>query len=129
MGMSNINTGGPAFPVLHWISGESTSAEEGMTLRDYFAAKALSTILGQYDFTFFEDDEKAQPEDTLALCLARNSYTMADAMLKAREHCADAGPADVEELFMTECQHKWTPVEGQPMYKCIRCNAFMVICK
>ena len=78
MGMSKINTGGPAFPT-------QVASYEGMTLRDYFAAKALSTLLGQYDFTFFEDDEKAQPEDTLALCLARNSYTMADAMLKARE--------------------------------------------
>ena len=76
--MSKINTGGPA---LH----TQVASYEGMTLRDYFAAKALSTLLGQYDFTFFEDDEKAQPEDTLALCLARNSYTMADAMLKARE--------------------------------------------
>ena len=76
--MSKINTSGPAFPT-------QVASYEGMTLRDYFAAKALSTILGQYDFTFFEDDEKEQPEDTLALCLARNSYTMADAMLKARE--------------------------------------------
>ena len=78
MGMSKINTSGPAFPT-------QVASYESMTLRDYFAAQALSTILGQYDFTFFEDDEKAQPEDTLALCLARNSYTMADAMLKARE--------------------------------------------
>jgi hypothetical protein len=78
MGMSKINPGGPAFPT-------QVASYEGMTLRDYFAAKALSTILGQYDFTFFEDDEKEQPEDTLALCLARNSYAMADAMLKARE--------------------------------------------
>ena len=30
---------------------------------------------------------------------------------------------------MSECQHEWTPVEGQPLYKCIRCNAFMVIIK
>jgi hypothetical protein len=83
MGMSKINTGGPAFPNEGFRGWGKP--EQGMTLRDYFAAKALSTILGQYDFTFFEDDEKAQPEDTLALCLARNSYTMADAMLKARE--------------------------------------------
>ena len=87
--MSKSNTGGPAFP-MNWVKQEAPNLnvileQRGMTLRDYFAAQALSTILGQYDFTFFEDDEKAQPEDTLALCLARNSYTMADAMLKARE--------------------------------------------
>ena len=27
---------------------------------------------------------------------------------------------------MTDCQHRWEPVEGQPIYKCVRCNAFMV---
>lgn len=84
--MNKIKAGGPAFPYPFYDEkGHCIDGIEGMTLRDYFAAQALSTILGQYDFTFFEDDEKAQPEDTLALCLARNSYTMADAMLKARE--------------------------------------------
>ncbi|WJZ48147.1 DNA-directed RNA polymerase [Phage DSL-LC05] len=30
---------------------------------------------------------------------------------------------------MTECQHRWEPVEGQPLYKCVRCGAFMRIVK
>lgn len=30
---------------------------------------------------------------------------------------------------MTECQHRWEPVEGQPIYKCVRCGAFMRIVK
>jgi len=59
--------------------------EGGMDLRDYFAAKALSTILGQYDFTFFEDDEDEKEGDTFALIIAKNAYEMADAMMKARE--------------------------------------------
>ena len=59
--------------------------QEGMTLRDYFAAKALSTILGQYDFTFFEDDDDEKDEDKFALIVAKNAYAMADAMMKARE--------------------------------------------
>jgi hypothetical protein len=58
---------------------------QGMTLRDYFAAKALSTILGQYDFTFFEDDKDEKEGDTFALIVAKNAYEMADAMMKARE--------------------------------------------
>lgn len=77
--MSDTSTGGPAFPVLHWINGESTGAEEGMTLRDYFAAKALPSILnpnpvtGQYALVAdFED-------------CAITAYKMADAMLKARD--------------------------------------------
>ena len=64
------NTGGPAFPVLHWINGESTGAEEGMTLRDYFAAKAMQSMAQKYSH---EGD------------ISRNAYKIADAMLKARE--------------------------------------------
>jgi hypothetical protein len=30
---------------------------------------------------------------------------------------------------MTNCQHRWEPVEGQPIYKCARCGAFMRIIK
>jgi hypothetical protein len=30
---------------------------------------------------------------------------------------------------MTDCQHMWAPVEGQPIYKCARCGAFMRIIK
>ena len=72
--MNNTNTGGPAFPVLHWISGESTSAEEGMTLRDYFAAKALQGMLA-------ENGGGPMRNNTLA----EFSYEIADAMLKARD--------------------------------------------
>ena len=68
--MSNTNTGGSAFPVLHWINCESTGAEEGMTLRDYFAAKAMQGLLQKYSH---EGD------------VSRNAYKIADAMLKARE--------------------------------------------
>ena len=64
------NTGGPAFPVPD-IDGSAVA--EGMTLRDYFAAKALEQhgfIVRPYDTT----DETA-----------KDCYRMADAMLKARE--------------------------------------------
>lgn len=76
------NTGGPAFPVLHWISGESTGAEEGMTLRDYFAAQALTgaqiwdAVLNGKEATQFAGNVDK---------LAEVSYAVADAMLKARE--------------------------------------------
>ena len=75
--MSNAKTGGPAFPF--------GTAYSGMTLRDYFAATALNTILSQYDFTFFEDDKRVKDGDTFALVVAKNAYEMADAMLEARE--------------------------------------------
>ncbi len=44
-------------------------------------------------------------------------------------HCLDAGDVDTEELRMTDCKHNWIPVEGQPLYKCARCGAFMRIIK
>ena len=63
------NTGGPAFPGLH-PSKECHYQDAGMTLRDYFAAKAMSGIL-------FEGlDEKKTAE---------SAYEIADAMLKARQ--------------------------------------------
>ena len=73
--MSNNNTSGPAFLVLHWINGESTGAEEGMTLRDYFAAKALPSVLDQNDVH----------DGRLLTNVAWTAYRMADAMLKARQ--------------------------------------------
>jgi hypothetical protein len=43
--MSNIETGGPAFPS-HGSMGEV--AHEGMTLRDYFAAKASEEDIAEF---------------------------------------------------------------------------------
>lgn len=64
------NNGGPAFPVPGW---KGDADFNGMTLRDYFAAKAMqSYLLDKYrdSFTFEQWAEAA--------------YEMADAMLKAR---------------------------------------------
>jgi hypothetical protein len=30
---------------------------------------------------------------------------------------------------MDDCKHRWEPVEGQPIYKCARCGAFMRVIK
>ena len=81
--MSNTNTGGPMFPAP--VTKPLENYYPGMTLRDYFAAKAMQEMVGQYDFTFFEDDKREKEGDTFALVVAKNAYAMADAMLKARE--------------------------------------------
>jgi hypothetical protein len=62
-----------AYPYMHKhpTSGQTTISE-GMTLRDYFAAKALQRLLTSDDI----DVSYA----TAVLC-----YRMADAMMKARE--------------------------------------------
>ena len=70
--MSNTNTnGGPAFPILQ--DGCQFPRAEGMTLRDYFAAKAMQSYLLDKDRDSFTFEQWAQA-----------SYKMADAMLKAR---------------------------------------------
>jgi hypothetical protein len=75
--MSNTNTGGPAFPGLH-PSAECRFQDEGMTLRDYFAAKAMQSALANATLP-----PESWPQ-TLPL-IAVFSYAMADAMLEARE--------------------------------------------
>jgi hypothetical protein len=69
--MSNTNTGGQAFPT----ATLAQKTEGGMTLRDYFAAKALQGMFASGNLPkSVQDDE-----------LASVAYQVADAMLKARE--------------------------------------------
>jgi hypothetical protein len=72
--MSEINNGGAAFPLMRSINGS-----DGMTLRDYFAAKALTTM-------FYPAIMESIRTDVDLDCdrVAGFAYTMADAMLKAR---------------------------------------------
>ena len=56
----------------------------GMTLRDYFAAKAMQAILkDQYEDGLYVGDGIENTDLYAELC-AVSSYIMADAMLKAR---------------------------------------------
>ncbi len=62
--------GGPAFPAMHFDLGDD---EHGMTLRDYFAAKAMQGIIAGNSH-FVKDAE----------ALANKAYEFSDAMLKER---------------------------------------------
>ena len=75
--MSN-NTGGPAFPGVDYVSQHGKKNPEGMTLRDYFAAKAMQGWLAMYA----SDTRQGAPPPESAATIA---YAYADAMLKARE--------------------------------------------
>ena len=70
------NTGGPAYPTSNYgaIVPISTGYSEGMTLRDYFAAKAMQSILVGIE---------CGPDDVASV--VASAYIIADAMLKARE--------------------------------------------
>lgn len=61
----HIDNSGTAFPY----------EDGGMTLRDYFAAKAMQGMLANHH-PYQASDEKM---------FARDAYVMADAMLEARE--------------------------------------------
>ena len=63
--MSDTNTGGPAFPF--------GTAYAGMTLRDYFAAKAMQS--------FTTTDRMLWSNERMAA----EAYDVADAMLQARD--------------------------------------------
>jgi hypothetical protein len=63
------NNGGPAFPV----PSNTFNDMEGMTLRDYFAAKAMQGMLS--------DSALDAPPGTIATA----AYRMADSMLQARK--------------------------------------------
>ena len=73
--MSKHETGGPAFPVPEHQDhrGWEMSQSYGMTLRDYFAAKAMHASMS------LDPANAASSEEH-----ARWAYEMADAMLKAR---------------------------------------------
>jgi len=65
----------PAFPSTSPINAWDTTTE-GMSLRDYFAAKAMQAMVGTTTY-----ETGGWPADDLA----KQSYDMADAMLLARE--------------------------------------------
>ena len=76
------NTGGPAFPVhAPFIAHQPGTVDlaqrlaEGMTLRDYFAAKALPAA---YNWAL------EYPEEDHWTLTASEAYNMADAMLAER---------------------------------------------
>jgi len=60
----------PAFPTTMHNYGDGKYASHGMTLRDYFAAKAMQALIDN-DGLFSE--------------IPTQAYELADAMLKARE--------------------------------------------
>lgn len=76
--INKIDDGGPAFPQalatcdgVIYDSSEKGQQVGGMTLRDYFAAKAMAALM---------PDDCFKWED-----VASDSYKMADAMLAARK--------------------------------------------
>jgi len=86
----STNNGGPAFP--EYASDHRGAAcyttfspKGGITIRDYFAAKAMQAILSN-DGAVSRTSEAASRELVSPDCLvATSAYAIADAMLRERE--------------------------------------------
>jgi hypothetical protein len=80
---------------------------ETMTLRDYFAAKAMQSFTGT---SMWGEEEDIQ--------IAKVAYSMADAMLKAKEHMMTSRvhtPEDVKKI-----QRQWVGLTDDEVYKTLR---------
>lgn len=90
--MSTIETGGPAFPAGsvrksrpahdpggNWVETDRVQPlHQGLTMRDYFAAKAMTLAWKVFDEGYSPD--ALTPEN-----IAKAAYQIADAMLAARK--------------------------------------------
>lgn len=70
---AGYDSGGPAFAAMN-----ETCGQDGMSLRDYFAARALQGMLGNHAIT----DHQAFDIDGCA----NEAFRYADAMIRARSH-------------------------------------------
>jgi hypothetical protein len=82
---TTTETGGPAFPTTkpleHW-----GDPNQGMTLRDYFAGKAMQAQLSaqwEYHYKTPSDEDFSNQWDFIDVALC--AYDIADAMLEARK--------------------------------------------
>lgn len=76
------NDGGPAFPVVLQKRDGWQTLCEGMSLRDYFAAKAMQGLVSVHNSY---GDWTGCGDMAMNKNMAGTAYAVADAMLKARE--------------------------------------------
>jgi hypothetical protein len=80
-----INDGGPAFPAKTAMqTGPSEWRYEGMTLRDYLAAKAMQMEMQSARTRYDSGAIDAEEWEQVQAWVADYAYAMADAMLRAR---------------------------------------------
>lgn len=85
--MSAVNDGGPAFPILERGGQGLELSCVGMSLRDYFAAKAMHGLMTMDGVKVGEEGMQIPKHADI---VAEIAYQMAGAMLKARAKEGDA---------------------------------------
>jgi hypothetical protein len=84
--------GGPAFPraaghngIKNFEEHHESSEQDGMTLRDYFAAKAMAAPWSDALSALLGSNESGIADEECLAFFSANCYALADAMLKARD--------------------------------------------
>lgn len=99
MSESIYDNGGPAFPRAAFLgpNGElEAAAQDGISLRDYLAARAMPSLIEGIEFEMREnsmsksdrtgfDDHRKETGTTYAEEVAIDAYCIADAMLRVRK--------------------------------------------
>lgn len=80
-----MNDGGHVFPTGDFSESGFSYQHPGMSLRDYFAAAAMNGLVSNN----IADRLISNPYDYLPMCYAKAAYSIADAMLAAREKKPD----------------------------------------
>lgn len=84
-----IDNGGPAFPrpysrdPEHFQDPESYAAQEGLTLRQYYAGKALSNMALTSDGEYSTEDRRRKSPEQDAKWIAIAAVRYADALIAA----------------------------------------------
>lgn len=80
--MSRLDDDGLVFPSI---------TSTGMSLRDYFAAKAMQSLLCKLtpDYNFIDPDYRRRDGLTVSECAASHAYKFADAMLAQRKEAVE----------------------------------------
>lgn len=99
MAVKNKDDGGDAFPSPGVIlrNGNQQGAYAGMSLRDYFAAKAMQGMMAH-----------PSPAASDEHMVARDAYTLADAMLEGRANGVGNSPVPLAEPNPYQPKGEWS---------------------
>jgi hypothetical protein len=84
MNATPIDDGGPAYPVEFFVGECRAQNSKGMSLRDYFAAALMPSIMLRR-FQIIDENEEERGIGIETKELAEAAYIAADAMLAARK--------------------------------------------
>lgn len=67
-----------------FVAGKQSDSEDSVTIRDYFAAKAMAAILANDEWVKRIANLECYKGINSGLCISKEAYVIADAMLAER---------------------------------------------